>query len=434
MKKLLFVAAFALVATAAFAQTLPNVAMVFEPFNKNGIYRVGEKAGWTIHASLGMAYTKYGYEIRENNLTVLKSGVIDLSSGIGTLEATLDRPGMLYARLSFIGAPAPATPPTPQELNKMTMAAAVAPDQIKPAVDKPADFDAFWAGKLAALRQVPVNPKLEAATTDQPGVDLYTVTLDSLNSQVHGYLAAPKPPGKYPALVIYQYAGVYPLQKSQSTDRAAEGWLVLNVSSHDMPPDQATAPRNYASLGNSDRETSYFLNMYLRDTRALDYIQSRPDWDGRTIVIMGTSMGGQQSFATAGLNPERVTAMLVNVPAGADFSGDLHGSKRGFPGWPVDDPKVVETARYFDAMNFAPAIKAKSLVAVGLMDTISPPFGVFAAFNQIQGPKEAVPMQESDHNNLSPQQEGAWYVRNREALESLRKTGGFTPNARWTRP
>lgn len=434
MRRFFLAAGFALGATVAAAQTLPNVAMVFEPFNKNGIYRVGEKAGWTIHASLGMAYTKYGYEIRENNLTVLKSGVIDLSSGIGTLEATLDRPGMLYARLSFIGAPAPATPPTPQELNKMTVAAAVAPDQIRPAVDKPADFDAFWAGKLAALRQVPVNPKLEAATTDQPGVDLYTVTLDSLNSQVHGYLAAPKPPGKYPALVIYQYAGVYPLQKSQSTDRAAEGWLVLNVSSHDMPPDQATAPRNYASLGNSDRETSYFLNMYLRDTRALDYIQSRPDWDGRTIVIMGTSMGGQQSFATAGLNPERVNAMLVNVPAGADFSGDLHGSKRGFPGWPVDDPKVVETARYFDAMNFAPAIKAKSLVAVGLMDTISPPFGVFAAFNQIQGPKEAVPMPESDHNNLSPQQEGAWYVRNREALESLRKTGSFTPNTRWTRP
>jgi cephalosporin-C deacetylase len=433
-KSLLYAFAFALAATAAAAQTLPNVAMVFEPFHKSSIYAIGERAGWTIHASLGMAYTKYNYEIRENNLTVLKSGVIDLSSGIGTLEATLDHPGMLYARLSFIGAPAPATPPTPQELNKMTVAAAVAPDRIKPAVGRPADFDAFWAGKLAALKQIPINPQLDAATTDQANVDLYTVRLDSLNSQMHGYLAKPKAPGKYPALVIYQYAGVYALQKSQSTDRAAEGWLVLNVSSHDMPPDQATAPRNYASLGNTDREASYFLNMYLRDTRALDYIQSRPDWDGRTIVIMGTSMGGQQSFATAGLNPDRVTAMLVNVPAGADISGDLHGSKRGFPSWAVDDPKVVETARYFDVLNFAPTIKARSLVAIGLMDTVSPPFGIFAAFNQIQGPKEAVPMPESDHNNLSPQQEGAWYLRSREALESLRKTGSFTPNSRWARP
>ena len=165
MKKFLLVAAFALAAFGAAAQTLPNVAMVFEPFNQNGIYRVGERAGWTIHASLGMAYTKYNYEIRENNLKVLKAGVIDLSSGTGTIEATLDKPGMLYARLSFIGAPEPATAPTAQELNKMTVAAAIAPERIQSAIPKPADFDAFWAGKLAALKQVPLNPQVEAAAT-----------------------------------------------------------------------------------------------------------------------------------------------------------------------------------------------------------------------------------------------------------------------------
>jgi cephalosporin-C deacetylase-like acetyl esterase len=167
--------------------------------------------------------------------------------------------------------------------------------------------------------------------------------------------------------------------------------------------------------------------MYLRDTRALDYIRSRPDWDGKTIVISGMSMGGQQSLATAGLNPDKITAMIINVPAGADFSGDLHGSKRGYPNWPVDDPKVVETARYFDVANFAPAIKAKSLVAFGFIDTTSPPFGVLSAFNQIQGAKEAVPMPGSDHNNITPQAEGSYFIRSREALESLRKTGDFTP-------
>ena len=173
--------------------------------------------------------------------------------------------------------------------------------------------------------------------------------------------------------------------------------------------------------------------MYLRDTRALDYIQSRPDWDGRTIVVMGTSMGGQQSFATAGLNPDRVTAMIINVPAGADFSGDLHGSKRGYPNWPVNDPQVVETARYFDAANFAPAIKARSLVAFGFIDTTSPPFGVLSAFNQIQGPKEAAPMPDSDHNNVTPQQEGAHIIRSRDALRELRTTGSFTIDGEWAK-
>jgi cephalosporin-C deacetylase-like acetyl esterase len=35
-------------------------------------------------------------------------------------------------------------------------------------------------------------------------------------------------------------------------------------------------------------------------------------------------------------------------------------------------------------MNFAPAIKAESLAALGFIDTTSPPFGVFAAFNRVQ--------------------------------------------------
>ena len=59
------------------------------------------------------------------------------------------------------------------------------------------------AGKLAALKQVPINPRLEPAATDRKGVELSAVTLDSLNSQVHGYLATPKGGGKHPALVIF---------------------------------------------------------------------------------------------------------------------------------------------------------------------------------------------------------------------------------------
>src|ERR1700761_4101784 len=155
MKHFWIAATFAMV-TAASAQSLPNVTLTFEPFHKSSIYRIGEPVGWTIHALMGAGYTRYNYEIRENNFTVLKSGVIDLAGGTGTLSVTLDHPGMVYARLSFIGAPAPTTPPTPGELDKMTVGAAVAPEQIK-APPKPADFDAFWAGKLAALKQIPMN-------------------------------------------------------------------------------------------------------------------------------------------------------------------------------------------------------------------------------------------------------------------------------------
>ena len=108
---------------------------------------------------------------------------------------------------------------------------------------------------------------------------------------------------------------------------------MINVDSHDKLPSDPSGniPRGYQAVGNTDREKSYFLNMYLRDSRALDYLLTRPDWDGKTIVLTGGSMGGQQSLVLAGLRPEKITAVLVCVPAGADTNGDLHGRKAGYP-------------------------------------------------------------------------------------------------------
>jgi lysophospholipase L1-like esterase/dienelactone hydrolase len=140
--------------------------------------------------------------------------------------------------------------------------------------------------------------------------------------------------------------------------------------------------------------------MYLGDLRAIDYLASRPDWDGRTLVVMGTSMGGQQSLCAAGLHP-KVTHMLINVPAGADANGTAHGRKIGYPFWDVNDPKVLDTAQYFDTVNCAAHIRVPSLVAMGFIDTVTPPVGIWAAFNQIHARKEAAPMIESPHNHLA---------------------------------
>lgn len=115
--------------------------------------------------------------------------------------------------------------------------------------------------------------------------------------------------------------------------------------------------------------------MYLGAYRAVEYLATRPDWDGRTIVVMGTSMGGQQSFATAGLNP-RVTALLVHVPAGADVTARLHGRAPSYPNWDVTRPEVRATARYFDTANFASRITARALVAMGFIDDVATPAGI----------------------------------------------------------
>ena len=435
--------AFLIGAALAFAQRAPiPQQLTFTPYHSSGIYEVGETVGWTVEPGPATPTYAYKWTIRRNNAVVLKEGKLDLSSGRDKIEITGDRPEMIYVSVEAFANLATGAPGANQTVAQAfvggntgrnnglyAVGAAVAPTKIGLSAPCPADFDAFWEAKLAAQGKVPINAVLTPVQTDVPGVEMSIFVLDGLGSKAHGYLAKPAKEGKFPALIQLQYAGVYTLNAHSDAQHAAEGWLMINVDAHDKVPSDPSGdvPRNYQTIGNTDREKSYFLNMYLRDSRVLDYLVTRPDWDGKTIVLTGGSMGGQQSLALAGLRPDKITAVLVCVPAGADTNGDLHGRKAGYPNWPSDNPDAMKTALYFDPVNFASRIQAPVMAGMGFIDTISPPAGIWTALNQIPGPKEGLPLIESEHDNLTPEKVRACPARTKEILDLLVKGGEFQP-------
>jgi cephalosporin-C deacetylase-like acetyl esterase len=427
----------------------------FTPDHANGIYDAGARVGWTVTlprpvakdargAASPSATGPYTYTIRRDGGTVVSTGTLDPTKGRARIETTLAEPAMLLVEVK---------PPRPDSTfgtrgtggpGRVLLGAAVAPTRIHAAEPKPADFDAFWAAKLQQLAAIPMNAVVTPGESGRPGVEYATVRMNNIHgSHVYGQLAKPAGDGKFPALVVYQWASPpYPLQKPWVTDRAAEGWLALNVEPHDVPSDMPQAfydalpalIKQYNTIGQHSRDESYFLRMYLGAYRAVEYLASRPDWDGKTIVVMGTSMGGQQSFATAGLNP-RVTALIVDVPAGADVAATVHGRGASYPNWNVSRPEVLETARYFDAANFASRITARSLVAMGFIDEIAAPTGIWSVFNQIQGPKEAAPMVDSPHNHLAtPRAQEPYTTRAAAWLNALVHGGDPTAAASGGRP
>src|SRR6266404_3057113 len=398
--------------------------LTIAPFKSSGIYGVGELVGWSV--SLPESITPkgdYTYIIKKNNYDVIKTGKLDLSKGRDTIEVRLPEPAMVYVQISTPGGP------DTQPGGSIALGAAVAPEKLEPSASRPADFDSFWDSKIRMLKSIPENAVLTPSESGLADIDYATIRMDHINgTHVYGQLAKPKREGKFPALVIFQWASPpYPLQKKWVTDRAAEGWLTLNIEPHDVLPDQpptyySALPeelKKYQTIGRDDRDRNYFLQMYLADYRAVEYISGRSDWDGKTLVVMGTSMGGQQSLSVAGLNP-KITHVIVNEPAGCDSNGPLHGRASGYPNWPSDNPQIMQTALYFDAVNFASGIKATALVAMGFVDTTAPPVGIWSAFNQIRGPKEAVPMVDSPHNNLAtPAQQHPYTSRSAEWLNML---------------
>lgn len=235
------------------------------PFNPNGIYAVGEKVGWsvTLRSGVPAPMGNYTYTVKKNNLEAIKAGELDLSSGTATIESAIDEPAMVFVQVMPPAASAADGPTGGRRAGGMSLGAAVAPTKLQPSAKRPEDFDSFWEAKLKALAEVPLNPVVTAGQTNKENIEFDTVQLDSLGSHARGYLAKPKADGKYPAVAIFEWAGVHALSPNTVTDRAVQGWLAFNVESHDMPPDQGSGPpQNYQAVGNTDKEQSYFLQMY----------------------------------------------------------------------------------------------------------------------------------------------------------------------------
>ncbi len=415
-----------MLAVALFCASCHAQEITVSAAKPNSVYAIGEKIVWhlEVKGEGAQEIKKIAYVLKKGQLTEIGRGELTLENNVADLETRLDEAGSVLAELT---ANVPAKAPI-----KNLAGAVVAPEKIAPSAPAPDDFDEFWKAKVAELNKIPTDPVLERGESGNDAVEYSKITLDNIRgTKIQGQVARPKTGAKFPALLIVQWAGVYGLNKDWVTNQARQGWLALNINAHDLPIDETpdfytqqsnNALKNYPAIGNEDRETSYFLRMYLSCYRAAEYLIHRDDWDGKTLVVMGTSQGGLQSIMIAGLHP-KITALIANVPAGCDQTGPLVGRKPGWPQWIYqaqgkDKDKVLATSKYFDVVNFARHIKSPALVAVGLIDETCPSHGVIAAFNQMQGPKELLVMPRSDHQGHNNAQ-AAYYQRSNQWLQQI---------------
>lgn len=396
-----------LTSTVAWAET----KLTATPDVESGIYEPGKQVTWTITVMTDgkPAEGKVSYSLEKSGLKEIAKGEAELKEGKVHIPGTREDPGTLLLKLSY---------KVDKTETKGLAAAAFAPEKIAPSSAPPEDFDAFWEGKIKALSAVPMNVQLTQVDVGDKAIEYFKFTLDNLGGgKIHGQLAKPAGKSDLPALLQVQWAGVYPLDRQWVVGHAKNGWLSVNILAHDLPIDESPdfykekagkELNDYPGIGNEDRETSYFLNMFLSCHRAVEYITQRPDWNKKTLVVHGGSQGGYQAIVTAGLHPA-VTALAASVPAGCDHTGKQVGRAPGWPNWAgrtwqtnaegkkKDEAKMVAASRYFDAMNFAPRIKVPALVGVGLIDTVCPADGVLATCNLLKGPKKIIIMPLADH-------------------------------------
>lgn len=368
----------------------------------DAIYKTGEEARFLISMTQdGKPVTgqKVTYQIDDfiPGASKYPGGTLTLGEKPSVVKVTAEKPGVLRCVVRAA---------KPKKMMKVA-AAAFSPLEIGPSLPVPDDFDAFWTDQKKQLAAVPAKAQLTPVAQPDQKIDCYDVQVDCLGgAPVSGYLGKPEnaKPKSLPIVLWVHGAGVRSSSLVNAVKGARAGMLSMDINAHGIPngkPAQFYKDlsqgklKSYPHAGRENRETTYFRGMFLRLVRALDFLTAQPEWDGKTIAVVGHSQGGGQALVAGGID-DRVTFIATGVPAICDHSGRAAGRINGWPklvttlpdGKP--DPKMLKAGQYVDAVNFASRCKADAIMSVGFIDGTCPPSSCYAAYNLLQGKKRVI--------------------------------------------
>lgn len=238
-------------------------------------------------------------------------------------------------------------------------------------------------------------------------------------SRIYGMLSIPKAEGKYPAILRVSGAGVRGYKGD--TENASKGYIVFEIAVHGIPVNleeqvywnlQEGALRQYYKYNMHNRDEYYYKRIYLGCVRAIDFLTTLPQFDGKNIIVHGGSQGGALSIVTAALD-DRVTGLVSFYPALCDMVRFLHNRAGGWPRLFQDEeyntPENIRTAQYYDVVNFARQLKVPGYYAFGYNDMVCPPTSVSAALNSIEAPKECIITEDTEHYIYPEQRDVSWH-------------------------
>ena len=283
---------------------------------------------------------------------------------------------------------------------RVEFALGVRPEEIVSPLDRAEDFDNYW---IRARRELDaVEPQFKLIRQNKLCTetrDIFLVEMRSLgNILIRGWYMKPVKEGVYPAILHVQgYSSTkVPQNLYQGDDMVS---FALNIRGHGNSQDDVNPGfPGYLQDHVDDKELYIYRGAYMDCVRAVDFLFSRSEVDTSRVAVEGGSQGGALSFATAALDNERIDLCVPHVPFLSDFRD--YFKVAGWPGGEFiqyfeDHPEIPEdeiykNLSYIDIKNLAPWIKAPVLMSIGLMDETCPPHINFAAYNQLNVPKQYI--------------------------------------------
>lgn len=375
----------------SFTCTTDKEAISYEP-GERMIFTIQLRADGTPVADRKLLWTRRGDDAKTDKGEAISSATQPL-----TIETSCDRPGFVHIEVRAVDAEGKPLKDSRNQEVTCSCGAGVEPEKLT-GVPEPADFDAFWAKQKAKLKDVPIKAALVPVTDGNPKYDIFDVKIDCPGGKpVSGYLTWPKGAAakSLPAKINFMGYGVTSARQNCGTG------ITLSINAHGIENGrektyyqelEAGLLKGYAfdKTQNSDPETTYFNGMMLRVLRALEYVKTLPQWNGKDLIVAGGSQGGLQALTAAGLDHD-VTRCEALKPWCCDLAGGTVGRVEGWrPAW-------TAALGYYDAANHAKRIRCETTIITGLGDYVCPPSGNSVLYNNITAPKKIEYIQGSTH-------------------------------------
>ena len=400
MKRLFFVCVLGLLSVCLAGNNV-ELSLTATTDKPDAIYQIGERAVFSFEAN---ATGDIKYKLTFDGVSAVdtaegfKVETVTATDGsvktIANLSATLDRPGFLRCTFSI-------KPDGEENISYVAAAAAYEPLKIEAAAVIPDDFDEFWDRIKYNLSCIPLNAhKTSVNKTDK--FETFDVEADSIGMPMRGYYSKPvdAKKGGCPAILFVHGAGVRSSNMGAIQKYAEEGFIALDINAHGIPNGRdaeyyaelyKNELKGYPFWGKESQYTSYFNGMFTRVIRGLEFLKAQPEWNRKVLAVFGSSQGGAQALAAAGLD-EDVNFIFTCVAAMCDHGGEIRGWPRmvGNDSEGNYDQQVLNASMYFDCVNFARKSKAEAVFTVGFIDSTCRPTTVYAAYNVFGGKKEII--------------------------------------------
>lgn len=407
LKKLFASFMFVLIAfLSAQAENYPyrsDILWVTVPDHADWLYRTGEQAKIEIQLyryGIPQDGVEVSYALGQELLPSERQGRVKLKNGRAVISVgTMRNPGFLDCVLKADIAGKSCT---------HHVKIGFSPEKLRPYTQQPADFVEFWNKAKNEAQQCPMTFTTKYVPEySNEKVDCYLVKLQCYKKgqHVYGYLTRPKAKGKYPVVLCPPGAGVKTLKEPMRHRFYAEqGFIRLEMEIHGLNPelspetfkDLSASFGDYLLKGLDDRDNYYMKKVYLACVRAIDYLTSLDEWDGKNVIVQGGSQGGALALITAGLD-SRVTLCVANHPALSDMAGYKAGRADGYPhfftklnNYHTDTQEKLQTMAYYDVVNFARQINIPVYLTWGYNDNTCPPTTSYIVYNTLTCPKEAL--------------------------------------------